>query len=378
MHDARAPQRLLFVNHSMRMGGIETMIRDFALGLPRAAWQPEVAVFSGGGVLGEQLAAGGMPVTDLHKREGLDPGLVLRLRRLLRTHGISVVHSHNYSAWLYSVLATWGLPGVRLVHTEHSRIEPLPRRQALVRWLARRSSAVVGVSLDVTRSLVEEAGAPADRVGFIANGIDLARFRPDPALRAAARQELGIAVDAAVFGIVARLVPVKSHRTLVDAFAIVRASRPDARLLLAGDGPCRAELEAQVAAAGLGGAVRFLGEVRDTPRVLNALDVYMLSSVDEGMNLTLLEAMACGLPVVATAVGGNGEVVHDGRTGRLVPRLDALAMAERMLELAADAGARERLGDAGRARVEHDFSQAATMRAYEALYRGGRWPGSPA
>lgn len=367
---AQARCRVLFVNDSLHMGGIETMIRDFAVGLSPQRFEPFVAVFRGGGGLYDELSRKGTPVADLRKRDGLDAGLVWRLRRLIKECRIDVVHSHNYAAWLYTVLATRGLRGVRLVHSEHSRVEPMWRRRAMERWLARRTHAVIGVSADVTRSLVSDIGVDERRAGLIANGIDLSRFCPDAAGRAAFRAGHDIPVDALLYGIVARLVPVKDHATLVDAFARVHAARPTARLVIAGDGPCRADLERQVEVSGLARAVVFLGEVRQSQDVLRALDVYVLSSTSEGMNLTLLEAMGTGLPIVATAVGGNPEVVLDGRTGLLVPPSNPEALADAMLRLAEDGRQRAEFGAAARRRAEDAYSQAATLRAYERLYLG--------
>jgi glycosyltransferase involved in cell wall biosynthesis len=363
--------RVLFVNDSLHMGGIETMIRDFAIGISPQRFESCVAVFRGGGGLFDELSGKGTPVADLRKRDGLDPGLVWRLRRHIVAQRIDVVHSHNFAAWLYTVLATRGLPRVRLVHSEHSRVEPMWRRRATERWLAGRTHAVIGVSADVTRSLVADVGVDAKRAGLIANGIDLSRFRPDAAQRVAFRAGHGIPADALLFGIVARLVPVKDHASLVTAFGRVHAKESRARMVFAGDGPCRPELERQVVAAGLAAAVTFLGEVRQPQDVLRALDVYVLSSTSEGMNLTLLEAMATALPIVATAVGGNAEVVLDGRTGLLVPPSNPAALAEAMLRLAQDERCRADFGAQSRQRAEESYSQAATLRAYERLYLGG-------
>ena len=362
--------RVVYVNHSMGMGGIETMIRDFAFNIDRARFDPSVAVFRAGGQLIDQLAGAGIGVEHLDKREGLDIGLISRLRRHIVRTGARVVHSHNYSAWLYCVLASLGLPSVRIIHTEHSRVAPLWRRHVLERLLASRTHAVAAVSADVAESMVTEIRIPRSRVCMIANGINLGRFKPDERRRAAMRESLGLKSDEIVFGILARLVQVKSHRTLVDAFRIVCEELPNARLVVAGDGPCRAELELQVCSMGLEGKVLFLGEVSDGERVLNGLDVYMLSSLDEGMNLTLLEAMGASLPVVATEVGGNPEVVVRDQTGLLVPPAQPQAMAGAMLRFAREPDLRDRLGRAGRARVEAGFSQAATLDAYMNLYEG--------
>ena len=362
--------RVLFVNDSLHMGGIETMIRDFVVGISPYCFESFVAVFRGGGGLFDELVGNLTPVANLRKRDGLDPGLVRRLRCLIREWRIDVVHSHNYAAWLYTVLATRGLPRVRLVHSEHSRVELMWRRRTMERWLARRTHAVVGVSADVAQSLVDDVGVDAGRTGLIANGIDLARFRPDVEGRADFRSRHGIPAGALLFGIVARLVPVKDHVTLVAAFARVHAALPTARLVIAGDGPCRSELEQQVAALGLAGRVNFLGEVQQSQDVLCALDVYVLSSTDEGMNLTLLEAMGSALPIVATAVGGNPEVVLDGRTGLLVPPSNPEALADGMLQLAGNERCRALFGEQARRRAEDSYSLAATLRAYERLYLG--------
>lgn len=363
----RSARKLLFVNHSLRMGGIETMIRDFALSMRRQGPLPHVAVLEGGGALADELASQGVPVVDLAKRPGLDLGAVRRLRRYVREAGIDVVHSHNYTAWFYVTLATLGL-GVRRIHTEHSKVKPLWRRRVLERQLARLSHGVVAVSNDVADNLCGQIGIPRRRVTVVPNGVDLQRYRPDAALRQDMRRQLAADEGDVLVGIVARLVPVKAHDVLLAAFAQVHAEFPRARLVLAGDGPCREALQQQCRELGLDGPVHFLGEVRDTPRVLNALDVYVLSSHSEGMNLTMLEAMGCGLPIVATAVGGNVQVVREGGTGLLVPPADPAGLARALSRLVADAGLRRRLGVAGRQLAESDYSQAGTLARYQALF----------
>lgn len=367
----RPALRVLYVNHSLATGGIETMIRDFALRLKHAHWEPEVAVFQAGGSLENDLRANGVPVVDLSKREGLDPGLVRRMRRLLRDHAIDVVHSNNYSAWLYSVLASIGLPRTRVVHTEHSSIRGW-RRRWLERQLARGTDAIVAVSRDVERGMVDDIGVARTAVRMIVNGVDTARFRRDDRLRQSARSEYGLRREHLAFGVVARLAPVKALEVLLDAFAMVWRRHPEARLLIAGDGPCRDALRAQGAALALSDAVRFLGEVQDPQRVMNSLDVYVLSSDSEGMNLTLLEAMASSLPVVATAVGGNPEVVDGNVTGLLVPRRSPEQLAQAMARMIEEPGMRARMGECGADRVRRTFSQDATFAAYLRLYEACR------
>lgn len=367
-----APERtrILYLNHCMAMGGIENMIVDFTRLLPRDEFEPHVGVFEGGGSLEAVLGEERVPVHRLNKREGIDPGLVLRLRRLLRRERIRVIHSQNYSAWLYACVAARGLRGMTHVHTEHSGVESFRRRYAAERWLSRFTTVVVAVSRHVHDVMIHEIGISPRRVRLIYNGVDTARFAPRAPVREAVRRALGMAPDTVVIGIVARLAPIKNHELLLRAFAGL-SGEPErvARLAIVGDGPERAALERLAQELGIGGRVAFLGERRDTPELLNAFDLYSLTSISEGMNLTLLEAMASGLPVVATGVGGNTEIVREGETGYLVPSADADAMQQRLRRLVLDSAQRARMGSAGRERVLRDFDQQVMMRHYLSLYR---------
>ena len=201
-----------------------------------------------------------------------------------------------------------------------------------------------------------DEGIAAARLVTVRNGIDLARFAYNgPAPH-------GPAV------IVARLAPEKDHATLLRALAIAAAAEPDFRLEIAGDGPCRADLHALAASLGVTRSVRFLGRVDDIPALLERAGLLVLSSRLEGISLTLLEAMARGLPVVATRVGGNVEVVADGETGLLVPAASPPELAAAMLLLWRDPEWSRCLGMAGRARAEEQFDIRKTVATYEAFY----------
>ncbi|MEZ5320110.1 MAG: glycosyltransferase, partial [Vicinamibacterales bacterium] len=219
------------------------------------------------------------------------------------------------------------------------------------------------------------ARALADRDGFVGrpievieNGIDPERYEP-AGDRDALRARLGLAASRRYVAAIARFHPVKDHAMLLRAFARVAAERADADLLLVGDGPLRPALEAQVASLGLERRVRFLGVRHDVPDLLAASDVFVLSSVSEAASITLLEAMATGLPVVVTEVGGNPEIVRQGVDGRLTPRGDAEAFSAALTAVLADpAGARE-MGRNGAARVREVYRLDRTIARYDALYR---------
>ncbi len=363
--------RVLLVSQSLAMGGVETMICDLVRLLTSTEFVAEVAVLEAGGGLEAGLVDAGVVVHHLEKRPGLDLTAARRLRRLVRDRRISVLHTHNFAPWLYASFATAGMPSVRHVHTQHSEVPPSAVRHFLARRCATRTDALVAVSAAVQRCLADQAQVPPTSVQVIPNGIDTRRFRPDAAQRARMREALAIADGEIVIGVIARLVPLKGHRDLLDAVELaVRDTDVPLRLLIIGDGPERAALEAHAAQVGLDDVVTFLGERRDTDALLAAMDIYALASLSEGMNLTLLEATAAGLPVVATTVGGNPEIVQDGATGLLVPASDATSFARALTALAHDAEARTRFGVAARARALHSFDERTMFAGYLSAYRG--------
>jgi glycosyltransferase involved in cell wall biosynthesis len=224
---------------------------------------------------------------------------------------------------------------------------------------------VLSVSSRLAERIARDVGFPLERIKVIRNGVDLSRFKPGD--RAAARAALGLPLDGLVIGTVGRLVPVKDQRTLLDALSLVRNHRVVFSAVLTGTGPLRDTLVAHSNALGLGD-VSFLGNRFDVERVLAAYDVFVLSSESEGLSNTIQEAMACGLPVVATRVGGADELVDENRSGFLVPPRDPPALAEAILCLALDRSRRESMGAAGRRRAEACFGLDNMVREYETMY----------
>jgi glycosyltransferase involved in cell wall biosynthesis len=359
--DNNAPrQRRLRVAHvtfGLDVGGLEKLLVEFGRHADRERFDLHFVSLGHAGVVAEEIAAAGWPVTALGVPTGLHPSLAFRLARLLRRWGTDVVHTHDERPHLYGTLAG-RLAGVgRIIHTRHSQGRNLSRRQrALVNLAASCVDRFVCVSQDSARLALRQ-GVPARKVCTVWNGIDLARFA-----------YTGPRADGPAV-IVARLDPAKDHATLLRATALAVGRDPSFRLEVAGDGPCREDLHRLTGELGLAGQVRFLGQVRDVPGLLARAGLFVLSSLSEGVSLTLLEAMAGGLPVVATRVGGNPEVVT-GDTGLLVPAADPEALAGALLRLWQAPGERHRLGSAGRARVEGHFDVRRMVATYERLYRG--------
>jgi glycosyltransferase involved in cell wall biosynthesis len=258
---------------------------------------------------------------------------------------------------------------VRVISTEHGRLNDQPatiKRRIGTRVLNWLPATVVAVSRSLRSQLLAE-GFPESRVRVVRNGIDPGP-PPAPELRRDARARLGLHEDELVIGAVGRLAPVKDFGALIAAFGLVRSLPGRARLVIVGDGPERAALLSEARAANVSRAVLFTGHQDDVPSLMPAFDIFVNSSIYEGVSLTVLEAMAAGLPVVATAVGGTPEIVDDGVNGRLVPRRAIREMASAVAGLARDPELRARFGAAGRSRVLQSFHIDRMVRTYAGLY----------
>jgi glycosyltransferase involved in cell wall biosynthesis len=349
--------RVVHLVPGLAIGGLEKLLVEFAHHADRERFALRFVALDGRGVLAKEIESYGWPVTALDVPDGLHPCLFLCLARLLGRWRADVIHTHDERAHVYGTLAGVLARVPQIIHTQHGR-KPLSRRQS---WLLRITSQFldrfVGVSDDVGRWAVQQR-VPTRVIRTIRNGIDLERF-----------PFTGPCNDGPAV-LVARLSPEKDVETLLRAARLVVRETPDFRLEIAGDGPCLPALHQSAAAHGLAGCVRFLGSVREIPALLGRASLFVLSSLTEGVSLTLLEAMASGLPVIATRVGGNPEVVADGETGLLVPPGDPRALAAAVFRLRRDWGQAAQLGRAGRRRVEACFDVRRMVAEYEKMYLG--------
>ncbi len=357
--------------HGLRVGGAEVLAARLARVLG-GAYRIVFACLDELGTLGEQLRDEGFTVEVLGRRPGVDWRCARDLRAFLRRERAELVHAHQYTPFFYASAAR--LPGRRspVLMTEHGRTfpdYPRPRRMLANRLLLARRDRVVGVGRAVRDALIANEGMPAGRVEVIPNGIDLSPYADAPRHREEARRELGLRPDELAILQVARLDPLKDHATAVRTMAHVAARRPGARLFLVGEGAEEGAIRDLVRRHDLGGRVQFLGLRADVARLLAAADVGLLTSLSEGIPLALIEAMAAGLPVVSTDVGGVPEVVEDGRTGLLAPPAGHAALGESILRLADDPALRRSMGAAGRERAAAVFSDRRMHDAYLRLYR---------
>lgn len=279
--------------------------------------------------------------------------------RAIRKHIVNEGYDCVLSFFETSDLISWLVagPSSGVVSRISSRRDTGFRYSQTLRWLYNKINgcfATIIAASNAVREALVETGVDEARVRLIYNGVDLARFAGSG--RDAVRREIGIPEDAVALGMVANLVPVKDHETALRALATLHASGRPAHLILAGEGELEDALRAQAGELGLGSFVHFLGRRNDVPAVLDAMDIFVLASLTEGLSNALLEAMAAGKPVVATRVGGNPEVVAQDSTGILVPPGDAGGLAEALGTLYSDQPLRERMGLAARERVAEAFS----------------------
>ena len=298
---------------------------------------------------------------------------LLRLMRMMRAFRPHIVHTRNWGGLEAVVAARWsGVPVV--IHSEHGyeldTLKSMPLRRRVFRSCAyRMADAVFTNSKDLREYHARQTWTSVNRIKVIYNGIDLRRFSSSAAARDSIRPQYGFSRDTFVVASVGRLVAIKDHSTLLQSAATMAGQGIDIGVLLVGAGPERNALEEQVKnSTALNGRVVFSGDSANVPELLSTADVFVLSSRGEGMSNTLLEAMASGLPVAASRVGGNPEVVEEGQTAFLFAPGDSKALANHLLVLQKDTALRARFGESGRRRVAETFQMERMVSEYRKLY----------
>jgi glycosyltransferase involved in cell wall biosynthesis len=348
------PVPILLLARELDIGGSERQLTELARALDRSRFEVHAACFQPEGMRIAELESAGVPVHRI-PLDSFANGSVLRgaaaFRRVVRANRIRLVHPFDYPTVCFSIpLARW--MGLAAVSSQRAERAILPARyRRLLRWTDHWAHAVVVNSMFVQRSLIEHERVPAARVRLCYNGLDPARFPPAPPAAAPFRGGA-----APVIGTVSALRPEKGVPVLLEAFARVHRTWPQARLLIVGRGETEPQLRRRAAELGVAGAMRIEPAAANVVAWLHSLDVFVLPSHSEAFSNSLMEAMACALPVVASRVGGNPELVADGETGFLFPPSDAAALAGRLLELLDRPELRARLACAASERIRRDFS----------------------
>jgi len=349
--------RILRIVNSMDIGGLERGVYNLTLKLEQDNFQHVFCCLNKKGHFGEELEKKGIKFYELHKKKGLGLNLIPKIRRIIKKEKPDIIHTHNTDPFQLGTLASLGLNVIR-VHTDHNSFANNESKKALFlnNILSNFTDKIICVTNSVKKDLIRKAKIDPKKLTVIYNGSDLTQFN-----NKVKKEEFG----KNTIGIVARLSREKDIFTLIKAFKIIN-KKISSNLLIVGDGPLRNKLEEFV--RGIKN-IQFLGMRTDIPKLMSSFDVYVLSSLTEGNSQTIREAMACSKPVVATNVGGNPELIVHGETGLLVPKKDFVKMAEAIIRLLKDNKLREKMGKAGRKRVEKYFTIQQQARNYERLYK---------
>lgn len=368
---------VLQVIGTARRGGAESVAVLLAKELRDLGVQSAVLCCSDGPVRGE-LDDLGLPSFVVPARPVSVLPALLRLRATIARNRFDVVHTHGPKAMLLGNLAArWaGVPIIVTTLHEFSSVRPTRTRlyrlyDLVEETLGRRCTECCVAYSDGVKEDALRRGVPAAKLRRIYNGVDTQKFCKirDPRRIQERKRRLGLKSDDVVIGAVGRLIPVKGHRYLISALGSIRERVPSARVVIAGDGPLRQELARLAEREGVAGSVIFAGDAGDTPLLYNCFDLLVYPSVIGAFGLVLLEAMACGLPVIASELNGTTELLTHDQTGVLVPPGDSRAIAGAVLSLLLDRERRERLAAAGHEHAVAHFSARTFARQYLDLYR---------
>lgn len=365
------------VIHRLDIGGLENGLVNLINRIPEDRYRHAILCMKGYSDFRNRINRQDVVIIDLEKREGHDLMLYYRLWKHLKALNPDIVHTRNLAA-LEAVLPAM-LTGVKLrIHSEHGRdfndISGDNKKHLLLRrTLMPAVSHSIALSRDLESYMHEKVGVPRRKITQIYNGVDTEKFHPsegkNPALPFS---EPGLVV----FGTVGRMQPVKDQTNLANAFVrmleIAPQFRQNARLMMIGDGPLKNDAQVILDEAGCSGLAWLPGARDDVPDIMRQMDIFMLPSLSEGISNTILEAMATGLPVIATRVGGNAELVDENETGLLVPPADPEAMAQGMIKYLEHPRLISRHGNTARQKAEKSFSMDAMVSAYLQVYDGRR------
>ena len=377
MIDSNRPPLIAHVVYRFDIGGLENGVVNLINRLPESRWRHAVlALTEVSAAFTHRVHRQDVHYLSLHKPTGhlwkLYPGLV----RMFRELQPAVVHTRNLAA-LEAVVPAWAARVPVRIHGEHGRDARDPdgarrRYQWVRRVYGPFVSRYVAVSQDLERYLCNRVGIDNDRIVQLYNGVDSDRFHPIVGARAAITGCPFGSPQHWLVGTVGRMDPVKDQTTLAHAFVLALQMNPAARdrlrLVIAGDGALRAQSERILQDAGMRELVWFAGQRNDIPQFMQGLDCFVLPSRGEGISNTILEAMACSLPVVATGVGGNAELVDDEVTGQIVPPADPAALMKAIIRYFENPALARQHGSAGRTRIEQSFSLDRMVDRYEELY----------
>jgi L-malate glycosyltransferase len=360
--------KVLHIVFSLDTGGLESMVVNLCNNLDVDRFQPSICVLRGGGALESRVDKSRVDLFEIKRLWRYDPTLPFRIAKEIYRRNFDIVHTHSWGTLIEGISGALMVNTPMLFHNEHGVLEARSRNIPLQRWFWSKTDMVISVADALAEKMTKLIGFPRQQIHVIPNGVDTQRFQPRENGNLKPQMQFGSHPNKILFGIVARLVPVKNHLGLFHAFAQLRAQSIDADLIVAGDGELRDTLFQAAVDLHLTEHIHFLGDIANVTELLQTLDVFVLNSISEGMPITMLEAMACGLPVISTAVGSTPQLVRDGQNGILVKSEDINALATAMITLANNEPLRHKMGTYSRSCAEASFSLTQMVKGYADLY----------
>ena len=348
---------------SLEVGGMERLVSDLAIG--RTSGETSILCLNKLGTLGEQIKQTvSINVLNIPKNLFL---AIITVYRALRSLKPDIIHCHNLQAHFFGSICAMLLPNTQVVLTKHGQHIPSSGFTSVINKLTLRKSKIIGVSEDITRIMQQWITKNNQPIEYIANGISLIPYQ-HPKLKEDAKKSLGIKQGTFCIGIVARLSEPKDHLLLIDAITFLSKTYPNIILVIVGDGPLRNNIETYITDKKYEHLVKMLGERKDIANILNALDIFSLTSSSEGIPMTILEAMAASLPVIATNVGGIPQVVIDNKTGFLVEDKDKNGLVTAIKKLFEQPKLRQEFGKEGHLFLKKHYSINQVVDKYESVY----------
>lgn len=367
------PIHIIHVMHSLSLGGMESIVVNLINGLDRKKFVSSLCCLEGLGPLLKEINQREVKVFNLGKGESHDWTLFLRLAKLFKKEGAQIVHTLGWAALFDGIIGARIARVPVVVHSEHGKsyedLLDVPRRRI---WTQRMilpylTDKVCVVCEDLKKSLKESLHLLDKKMITIYNGIEISNVALSVDL-VQKKKDIGYKNNEMIVGTVGRLDPVKNYKVLLRSAAIITQDMPNVKFLFVGDGPAAEGLKSLTQELGLNSRVIFLGQREDVPELLKIMDVFALPSLSEGLSKAILEAMAAGLPVVATNVGGNPELVIENQTGFLVPSGDPQGLANAIIYLLKNHEQAKRMGMSGQEMVRQHFSLEKMIKSYENLY----------
>jgi sugar transferase (PEP-CTERM/EpsH1 system associated) len=362
--------KIMHIVHSLEVGGLENGVVNIVNHLNEERFLHSICCLTISGSLVKRIKRPDVRIFEMKKRDKNDLRLLVRLKKLLEQEKPHIVHTRNWGA-IDAIFVSRLTRVPVIVHGEHGREATDPegknrKRNFIRKLMVPFVNRFTTVSQDLKEWLIKEVGIPSSRVTTIINGVNTERFFPHDKI--ICTRNAGIRSEEVIIGTVGRLDPVKNHAMLLHCFKDLSRSHKGIRLMIVGDGPKWGELQALSNVLGIADKVIFTGKRDDIPELMNNLDIFVLPSLAEGISNTILEAMATGLPVIATDVGGNRELVVDNQTGFLVPKNDLIALGQAIEFYLSNPLKIGEHGKAGRKRVVELFALNRMLKQYEHLY----------